>query len=116
LDHFVPWSFVCHDQLWNLIPVSPAANSAKSNNLPADHYIPCFVDLQCAGLQISRSVLKPELWRKRTESFVSDLRIPEADLSDDGIIRKAYLGVLPAMLSLAEQTGFSGGWTYRGAR
>ncbi|NQT61149.1 MAG: hypothetical protein HQ557_19450, partial [Bacteroidetes bacterium] len=35
IDHFLPWSFVAHDQLWNLIPVSKSINSSKSNNLPS---------------------------------------------------------------------------------
>lgn len=34
LDHFVPWSFVSHDLLWNLIPADSSINSSKSNNLP----------------------------------------------------------------------------------
>ena len=34
LDHFVPWSFVMNDELWNLIPMDSSLNSAKSNNLP----------------------------------------------------------------------------------
>ena len=28
VDHFVPWSFICHDQPWNLMPVLPAANAS----------------------------------------------------------------------------------------
>lgn len=34
LDHFVPWSFVAHDELWNLVPTTRAINSSKSNDLP----------------------------------------------------------------------------------
>jgi 5-methylcytosine-specific restriction endonuclease McrA len=34
LDHFVPWSFVSHNLLWNLLPVDSSINSSKSNNLP----------------------------------------------------------------------------------
>ncbi len=34
LDHFIPWSFVSHDLLWNLIPSDGSINSSKSNNLP----------------------------------------------------------------------------------
>lgn len=34
VDHFIPWSFVAHDQLWNLIPITPSVNSSKSNHLP----------------------------------------------------------------------------------
>ncbi len=35
IDHFIPWSFVTHDQLWNLIPVPQKINSAKSDSLPS---------------------------------------------------------------------------------
>jgi len=34
LDHFLPWSFVAHDLLWNLIPTPKNVNSAKSDQLP----------------------------------------------------------------------------------
>lgn len=34
IDHFVPWSYVAHDELWNLIPTTKRINSSKSNRLP----------------------------------------------------------------------------------
>ena len=34
IDHFVPWSYVASDELWNLIPTEKNINSSKSNNLP----------------------------------------------------------------------------------
>ncbi|MCQ2551287.1 MAG: HNH endonuclease [Clostridia bacterium] len=34
IDHFIPWSYVAHDELWNLIPTTRSINSSKSNNLP----------------------------------------------------------------------------------
>lgn len=34
IDHFVPWSYVAHDELWNLHPTTRSINSSKSNNLP----------------------------------------------------------------------------------
>ncbi|MBQ6068653.1 MAG: HNH endonuclease [Bacteroidales bacterium] len=34
LDHFIPWSFVSHNLLWNLIPADVSVNSSKSNRLP----------------------------------------------------------------------------------
>lgn len=40
LDHFVPWSFVMHDDLWNIIPTFKDVNSAKNNRLPdLDRYL-----------------------------------------------------------------------------
>jgi len=41
VDHFLPWSFVAHDQLWNLIPADPSINSSKSDKLPPlEFYLP----------------------------------------------------------------------------
>ena len=34
IDHFVPWSYVAHDEFWNLHPTTKSINSSKSNNLP----------------------------------------------------------------------------------
>ena len=34
VDHFVPWSFVMHDEIWNLMPMDSSLNAAKSNRLP----------------------------------------------------------------------------------
>ena len=34
VDHFVPWSFVMNDELWNLMPMDSSLNSSKSNKLP----------------------------------------------------------------------------------
>ncbi|MCM1500774.1 MAG: HNH endonuclease, partial [Clostridium sp.] len=34
IDHFVPWSYVAHDEFWNLHPTTQSINSSKNNNLP----------------------------------------------------------------------------------
>lgn len=34
VDHFIPWSFVMNDELWNLMPMDSSLNSVKSNKLP----------------------------------------------------------------------------------
>lgn len=35
VDHFVPWQFVAHDELWNLHPTTREINSSKNNFLPS---------------------------------------------------------------------------------
>lgn len=112
LDHFLPWSFVCHDQLWNLVPVIPSANSAKSNNLPSKEYLDLFIDIQNRGLQITKNRYSSLSWDKVTESFVADLHLAKRDLLIEEKVRKAYLTTLPSMMSLAEQTGFVPEWRY----
>lgn len=34
LDHFIPWSYIAHDQLWNIVPTTKTINSMKSDHLP----------------------------------------------------------------------------------
>ncbi len=47
IDHFVPWSYVAHDEFWNLHPTTKSINSSKSNRLPDwDVYFPKLVQLE----------------------------------------------------------------------
>ena len=47
LDHFIPWSFVLHDQMWNLVLTFKNINSKKSDNLlDYDTYIDKFRNIQ----------------------------------------------------------------------
>lgn len=34
IDHFVPWSFITNDEIWNLMPVNASLNSSKRDKLP----------------------------------------------------------------------------------
>jgi len=52
IDHFIPWSWLAHDLLWNLVPVSPSANRSKSNLLPnIDQYLEPFISMQISGIE-----------------------------------------------------------------
>jgi hypothetical protein len=47
IDHFIPWSFVLHDQMWNLVPTFKNVNSRKSDNLlNYNYYIDKFCEIQ----------------------------------------------------------------------
>lgn len=47
IDHFIPWSFVLHDEMWNLTPTFKNINSSKSDNLPSyQEYIDKFCSVQ----------------------------------------------------------------------
>ena len=47
VDHFIPWSFVMNDELWNLMPMDSFWNSKKSNKLPKwDLFFKRFADNQ----------------------------------------------------------------------
>ena len=53
LDHFMPWSFVSHNQNWNLIPANGSFNSSKSNRIPdLDYYLPKIAKIQHRALRL----------------------------------------------------------------
>ena len=46
IDHFIPWSFVLHNQVWNTAPVSSSINRSKSDRLPPKNSIHRFATIQ----------------------------------------------------------------------
>lgn len=117
IDHYLPWSFVAHDQLWNLIPTIPSVNSSKSNNIPSvDKYFIKFVELQHIGLTISYEYLSERQWNKYIESYLTDLKILDKNnLLDLDILNSAYQNTVLPLLSLAATQGFMTGWLYQTA-
>lgn len=115
LDHYLPWSFVAHDQLWNLIPTTKSVNSSKSNNLPSQKYFSDFVKLQYLGLDIYHQKVSQSKWLNDVESFVAELKVNQAnDLLNLEILTNAYEKTIQPLSSLATIQGFSANWVYRG--
>lgn len=113
LDHYLPWSFVAHDQLWNLIPTTVSVNSSKSNNIPDEKYFENFVNLQHLGLKTSHQNLSEAKWLKYAEHYISELKVNRPDdLLNLEILRKAYGQTIVPLISLAVIQGFSQNWIY----
>jgi hypothetical protein len=114
LDHYLPWSFVAHDQLWNLIPTLSSVNSSKSNNLPSGQYHRDFVQLQHLSLVTTHQHFTEQVWTKYVEHYIMDLKIMDKnDLLNLEVLQNAYQPLLTSLLSLASRQGFSPDWTYR---
>jgi len=55
LDHFVPWSYIAHDALWNIVPTTKRVNSSKSDCLPdLKTYGPDFIRAQYQAFSFHR--------------------------------------------------------------
>lgn len=114
LDHFIPWSFVCHDQLWNLIPVTSSVNSAKSDALPSlTAYLNPFVRLQFDALQAFLNTAPAKQWNW-VEDYNQLLR------SDTDTLRNMELASFESALSdtlipleqIAANMGFRRNWVF----
>lgn len=105
LDHFIPWSFVSHDLLWNLIPSDGSINSSKSNKLPdLNIYLPKFASLQHHSLQL---VLNANKEPKVLEDFIS-LGYTARELADmdDDHFRELYERTFNPINQIARNMGF----------
>ena len=110
LDHFIPWSFVSHDLLWNLIPSDGSINSSKSNKLPElDFYLPKLAALQHHSLQL---ILNANKEPKVLEDYVS-LGYTARELAnmDDEHFRELYERTFNPINQIALNMGFET-WKY----
>jgi len=113
LDHYLPWSFVAHDQLWNLVPAPAGVNSSKSNNIPSGDYFRLFIDLQYDGLTIAHRIFSERELTKFTEDYLADLHLPSSEsLLNYGRLYNAYEQIVDPLVTLAVNQGFTPGWCY----
>lgn len=111
LDHFIPWSFVTHNLLWNLVPIVPSVNSSKSDNLPnLNVYFKKFGHLQFEAFHIWQQKGK----KKKLEDYlVIGNSINEiSQLSKSDFILKLENQVKP-LTQIAQNMGFQANWTYQ---
>lgn len=105
LDHFVPWSFVSHNLLWNLIPADSSVNSSKSNNLPPlDIYLKPYAKLHHEALK----TLYPK--NPNNTIFEDYLTIYDSVLEltrmSDGDFCNVFRKTFTPMVQIAENMGF----------
>lgn len=81
VDHFIPWTFVKDDKLWNFVLACPTCNVKKSNKLPTKDHI-----VQIVGRN------------QRMLALQSQLVIEEFENYSDGIIER--------MWNYAKKSGF----------
>lgn len=112
LDHFLPWRFVAHDLLWNIIPAPKNVNSAKSDNLPdINQYFDPFAALQYNAIQILTAMKKAHL----LEDHILLLRMSstnELESLSFQDFRQKFHGAIAPQFQIAINMGFSSNWNY----
>ena len=116
LDHYIPWSFVAHDNMWNLVPVSEAGNVEKSDNLPSvNAYFEDFADMQNLGIESLHAFPDKKTWEDLFEPYLTDLNIDAARaVVDGGDLERALAGVINPLLTIAKTRGFTPDWEFGG--
>jgi len=113
IDHFLPWSFVVHDLLWNLTPVELATNSSKNDVLPnLDLYLPRLAKLHFNAIAaiIAAAKKPPKVLEDYTDCFKQDAAGLLA-LGENGFVAK-YREVIVPQAQVARNQGFQCGWKF----
>jgi len=114
LDHYLPWSFVAHNQLWNLVPVPRSVNSSKSDKIPGNTYFEKFIRTQHLGLSIFHSHTSNKKWNSYIEPYIIDLGFSNKnELLDLGQLRRQYSLKVQPLIALAVSQGFEHDWIYK---
>jgi len=110
IDHFLPWSFVVHNLLWNLTPVEPATNSSKNDLLPdLDLYLPRLAKLHFSAIEAAKK--RPKFLEDYTDCFKQDITSLLAQ--GENVLVTKYREVIVPQAQIAMNQGFQFGWKLR---
>jgi hypothetical protein len=112
VDHFLPWSYLGHDQYWNLCPTIQLINSKKSDRLPADLYLNSLIDIQQKTLFWVKNSKNKNDWNSFSEVYISALQLTEDELLNKIIFESALKRTILPHYQLAKNMGFSNNWSY----
>ena len=109
IDHYLPWSLVTHDKLWNLHPIEQEANSSKSNKIADDKYLLDYTNLQFKFIHHISS-LNP----KYLEDYFTLFSINKSELLN--IPNRKFTELLSTKIAieieLATNLGYFTKWSY----
>jgi hypothetical protein len=102
MEHFVPYNFVSHDLMWNLIPADKSFNSSKSDKLPVfNKYFEPFFELQLQGLKIVRDK------QPRNKSLEDYLLIhTDIENAEVGVLKEKFKNTIQPLITIAANNGF----------
>ncbi len=107
-DHFLPWSFLGNDPIYNFVPTTKSINSKKNNSIPHKNYLRPFSEYQFQFYDFIRNHVK----KSRTlEAYLIDLQI------DRGINKaefsKKIISYYEPLYLTSKNQGFHQDWEYK---
>ncbi|MCR4675356.1 MAG: hypothetical protein K5675_10110, partial [Lachnospiraceae bacterium] len=119
VDHFVPWQYVAHDELWNLHPTTKSINSSKSNSLPSwNRYFEMLGNLEYHAYDLkSKNELILNEFNKIAPYHLNNQEIKN-QLYEDGLDKERFIErlehVIRPVYESAQTLGFKE-WVYHGS-
>lgn len=102
IDHFIPFSFVMHNQTWNLVPTNRSYNSSKSDSLPEWQYFDTFATQQFLLFDYLRNHNK----KTYLEHYINDLFILNNERISETQFRSKLEETISPLHTIAHNQGF----------
>lgn len=105
VEHFIPYNFISHDLIWNLIPANKKFNSSKSDKLPSmERYFDSFFSIQKKAIEIvSRRESKHKLLQDYLTIF-PDLKI--VSTQPESFTKEKFRETIQPLITIASNNGF----------
>ena len=105
VEHFIPYSFVSHDLIWNLIPADKSFNSTKGDKLPIlDKYFNPFFLLQESAIKIVKEKNPKNRFLEDYLTIFSDLE--ETNGLSEYFTKEKFKDRLQPIITIASNNGF----------
>ncbi len=105
VEHFIPYNFVSHDLIWNLIPADKSFNSSKSDKLPPlDKYYNPFFTMQKTAIEIVRQKTPKNVFLEDYLTIFSDL--DELNTLSINFTREKFKERIQPLITIASNNGF----------
>jgi hypothetical protein len=110
VDHYLPWSYLGHDQSWNLCPTIQGLNSKKSDRFPSETNLESLALIQHKTLNWFKSTQSQKKWELFSEEYLAALQLAEKQLLDVTELQMALERAIAPHYQLAQNMGFKSGW------
>lgn len=105
VEHFLPYAFVSHDLIWNLIPADQIFNSSKSNKLPLfNQYFEPYFQLQKLAINTIINLGSKNKYLEDYLTFIPDFAEIK-NLSED-MLRQKFRNNVQPLITIAANNGF----------
>lgn len=112
IDHFLPFSFLAHDLLWNLAPTTSSINSSKNNAIPdIKMYLDKFCTIQFDAFKSNFGIIAPNKLEDYTILFKMELSDIDK-LKFEIFAEKLQQTIIP-LSQIAINMGFVNHWIYK---
>ncbi|MEJ7611775.1 MAG: HNH endonuclease domain-containing protein [Ferruginibacter sp.] len=105
VEHFIPYNFVSHNLMWNLVPADKSFNCKKSDKLPSmSKHFDAFFSLQQIAIGIVRDKQPRNKFLEDYLTLFSD--IGEINQLDDSFTKERFRKRIEPLISIASNNGF----------